>query len=59
MEWHPLELQIIGQWRDWLRGIPPGRKWRGRGAQNPLLLQAFDLLTSVENAYRNEIDNRS
>lgn len=58
MPWHPLELRIIAQWRDWQRGIPPGRGWHGRGGQNPRLLAAFSRLTSVENAYRNEINSR-
>lgn len=36
-----LFLRLFEAWQDWKRGIPPGREWTARGAQNPRLLMAF------------------
>jgi hypothetical protein len=44
----PLWGIIHAQWIDWKRGIPPGRRWDGRGEQNPYLLAAFAVLDRVE-----------
>ena len=40
--------RIWNAWGDWQNGIPPGREWRGRGAQNPRLLDAFGVLGSAQ-----------
>jgi hypothetical protein len=40
----PLFGRIFEMWVDWQRGVPPSREWKGRGAQNPRLLQAFAAL---------------
>jgi hypothetical protein len=39
---------LAGAWQDWKRGIPPGRRWVGRGAQNPNVLRAFAVLDRAE-----------
>lgn len=44
----PVFDEIAAMWRDWQHGIPPGREWRGRGAQNPRLLEAFAALERAE-----------
>lgn len=44
----PLFEQICHQWQAWKIGIPPGREWKGRGAQNPRLLRAFAVLDLCE-----------
>lgn len=37
--------ELAAAWLDWTeRHIPPTRKWRGRGGQNPWVLQAFGAL---------------
>lgn len=49
----PGEARLLSQWRDWRNGIPPSRDWSGRGAQNYLLLAAFDALEQGEVAVQN------
>lgn len=44
----PLFPVIAAQWADWKRGISPTRKPKGRGGQNPLLLECFDALDRAE-----------
>jgi hypothetical protein len=44
----PVYAQITLRWRAWKNGIPPGREWRGLGAQNPHLLLAFSVLDRAE-----------
>ena len=44
---NPLFAALCAAWSDWRRGIPPGREWAGRGAQNALLLRAFGHLDTA------------
>ena len=44
----PLFGTLAGAWQDWRNGIPPGREWVGRGAQNPWLLLAFAALDRAQ-----------
>lgn len=49
--WDDPDLQAIyQQWRDWARGIPPGREWLPRGRQNPRLLLAFAALDAAQDS---------
>lgn len=44
----PLEGLLFDQYVCWRQAIPPTREWRGRGGQNPRLLEAFQRLAAVE-----------
>lgn len=50
---------IAAQWGDWGNGIPPGRSFKGRGGQNPRLLQAFGALDRALSRWQREQERKS